>query len=63
MHVLNCRGVSNTCPKTGERVSLMTSYPDPSRSLNDKISKADLECGKDCSIEPCPIVEGHNSIY
>lgn len=63
MHVLNNRVVSDICPKTGRRVSLLTDYPDPSRSLNDKISKSDLECGKECSVEPCPIIEGHNSIY
>lgn len=57
------RGVTGTCPKTGEHVSLTSNYPDPSRSLNDKISKADLECGKDCRIEPCPIIEKHNSIH
>ncbi len=61
--MLSCRGVTGTCPKTGEHVSLIINYPDPSRSLNDKISKADLECGKDCRIEPCPIIEKHNSIY
>lgn len=61
--MLNCRGVTGVCPKTGEHISLTTDYPDSSKSLNDKISKADLECGKDCSIEPCPIIEKHNSIY
>ena len=63
MHVLNCRSVSESCPKTGDFISLTTSYPNPLRSLSDKISKADLECGKNCRIEPCPIVERHNSIY
>ncbi len=63
MHMLNKRCISDTCPKTGNRISLLTDYPDPKRSLNDKISKSDLECGVYCNYEPCPIVEEHNSLY
>lgn len=63
MNILNSRGISGVCPKTGMRVSLITNYPDPSQSSSDKISKVDLECGKECNIEPCPIIERHNSIY
>ena len=63
MHTLNFRNIEDTCPKTGNTVTLCTNYPDPLKSLNDKISKSDLECGKDCSFEPCPIIVEHNSIY
>lgn len=63
MHMLNSRGVFGTCPKTGKQVSFITDYPDPAKSLNDKISKSQLACGKDCGFEPCPIVESYNSIY
>ena len=63
MDLLSNRHISRACPKTGRQVNLFTEYPDPWGSLDDKISKADLECGKDCNFEPCPIVEQHNSIY
>lgn len=61
--MLNYRGLSATCPKTGELLIFTSEYPDPALSINDKISKEDLICGKDCDYEPCPLVERHNSIY
>jgi hypothetical protein len=51
------------CPITGNVVALLTDYPDPAKSLDDKITKANLECGITCEYEPCPLVEQHNSIY
>jgi hypothetical protein len=61
--MLNNRNVFAVCPKKGEQVCLVTDYPDPKKSLNDRINKMDLECGHDCDFEPCPIVESHNAIY
>lgn len=61
--MLSSRSLSGICPKTGELVQLTTNYPDPKESQNDKISKLDLECGKNCNFEPCPLIEKHNSIY
>lgn len=61
--MLNSRTIFDTCPLTGERISFLTEYPDPTKSLNDVISKSDLCCGQDCNYEPCPLVEHHNQIY
>lgn len=61
--MLNCRTIVSVCPKTKKQVSLTTEYPDIQKSLNDRMTKSNLDCGKECDIEPCPIVEEHNIIY
>lgn len=61
--MLSVRGIIRTCPKTGKTVSLTTEYSNPQQSLNDTITKSDLDCGKECDFDPCPIVEEHNVIY
>ena len=63
MDLLSHRHVEHACPKTGKQVVLSTDYPDPWKSVDDKISKSDLECGIGCAFEPCPVVEEHTSIY
>lgn len=55
----NAKGSIGICPKTGNVIEITTNY---SASSNDKMSKLDIECGKDCVYEPCPIIEQHNSI-
>lgn len=61
--MLNNRTLCTICPKTGMLVSLTTEYLDPKKSLNDKISKSDLECSKNCDYDPCPLIDKHNAIY
>ncbi len=61
--MLSARGSMKICPITGNVVALLTDYPDPAKSLDDKITKANLECGVTCEYEPYPLVEQHNSIY
>ena len=61
--MLNARGSIGICPVTGNVITLLTNYPDPEKSLDDKITKANLDCGSMCEYEPCPFVERHNSIY
>ncbi len=56
----DAKGTIGVCPKTGNVVELTTDSPIPA---DDKMFKSDLECGKDCEYEPCPIIEHHNSIH
>ncbi len=55
----DAKGSIGICPKTGTVVEITTDF---STSSNDKMLKSDIECGKNCDYEPCPIIEQHNSI-
>lgn len=57
----NSKGITFTCPKTGEVKILTTDNPSP-EVATIPATKADLPCGRDCNIEPCPGIERHNLI-